>query len=277
MISSEATADDRRLGAYARVPIRESVAATVRLGVLLYRRENPFRPVILSEWFRVACLSLLFTLLGVAAAGEAGCNFAFIGSVMLAGAESTIGLMCDVPMRDRMDGTYWRVRGSRLPPCATFALRGIPILGAGLADCAVAATAVGLLTGRLPLAISMLPAVPLVLASLLSGAAVGLFVIAPVIGTRYDTLTYNTVTSLLVVFSGALVPRSAEGALGAVGAVLPLTHAIEGIRAMLAGTPWLADLGLELLVAAAWALIAALMYTAMDRRGMKTGRWAFEA
>jgi hypothetical protein len=46
---------------------------------------------------------------------------------------------------------------------------------------------------------------------------------------------------------------------------------------MLAGEPWLADLGLELLVAAAWALIAAFMYTAMDRRGMKTGRGAFEA
>jgi len=232
---------------------------------------------VLSSWFRGICLGLLYTLLGVFAGGSAAGDYSFIGAIVLVGVEETIGLTSDVPMRDRIDGTYWRVRASRLPPAATFALRAVPVIGAGLADCVVAGITVGLLTGRLPLAASLLPALPLVLVALLSATAVGLFVIAPAIGTRYDTLTYNTMTSLLVVFSGALIPRGSHGAFDAVGAVLPLTHAIDGIRAMLAGRPWLGDLGLELLVGAAWAAVAAFTYAAMDRRGLRTGRGAFEA
>lgn len=276
MTSSDIRADGSRPGIHAQPPLREVVVATVRLGIALFVRENPIRPVVFSSWFRAVCLSLLFTLLGVAAGGAAAGDFSFIGSIILVGSEEVIGLTSDVPMRDRIDGTYWRVRASRLPPFATFALRVFPVIGAGLASSAVAAVTVGLLTGRLPLVLSLLPAFPLALVSLLSGAAVGLFVIAPAIGTRYDTLTYNTMTALLAVFSGALIPRGTHGAFDAVGEVLPLTHAIDGIRAMLAGRPWLADLGLELLVGAAWALIAALTYAAMDRRGIKTGSGAFD-
>jgi hypothetical protein len=207
LTSSDIRADGSRPGIHAQPPLREVVVATVRLGIALFVRENPIRPVVFSSWFRAVCLSLLFTLLGVAAGGAAAGDFSFIGSIILVGSEEVIGLTSDVPMRDRIDGTYWRVRASRLPPFATFALRVFPVIGAGLASSAVAAVTVGLLTGRLPLVLSLLPAFPLALVSLLSGAAVGLFVIAPAIGTRYDTLTYNTMTALLAVFSGALTRR----------------------------------------------------------------------
>jgi hypothetical protein len=255
----------------------EAIPATLRLGIILFRRENPFRPAVLSYWLRAFCQTLLFTLLGVVAGGSAGGDFAFVGAVMLAGVDYTISQVSDVPMRDRFDGTYPRLRAGRLAPVMTFALRSFPAIGSGCAQCFVVAVSVGLLTDRLGLAAAMLPALPLMLAAMLSAATMGLFVIAPAIGTRYDTLTYNTVTVFVTLFTGALIPRGTHGAFDAVGIVLPLTNAMDGVRSLMSGGPWLASFGAELLVACGWGLVAAVTYTLMDRRGLRTGHGAFEA
>ena len=265
-----------RPGRRRPTPLTESVVATLRLGVLLFARENPFRPVIMSYWFRSVCEALLFVLLGVVAGGSAGGDFAFVGVVMLAGVEYTMTQVSDVPMRDRIDGTYIRLRTGRLSPATTFVLRSAPAVGAGFAASAVVAVTVGLLTSRLALTAAMLPALPLAAAAIFSSATMGLFVIAPAIGTRYDTLTYNTVTVFLALFTGALIPRGTHGAFDAIGVVLPLTHAMEGARSMMSGGPWLGSCGVELLVGCAWGLIAAATYAPMDRRGLRTGHGAFE-
>ena len=258
-------------------PLLEAVAATLRLGVLLYRRENPFRPAMVSYWFRAFCQTLLFTLLGVVAGGSAGGDFTFVGAVMLAGVDYTVSQVSDVPMRDRIDGTYPRIRAGRLTPAATFALRSLPAIGAGCIESFVVAVTVGAATGRLALAAAMLPALPLLVAAMLGAATIGLFVIAPAIGTRYDTLTYNTLTVFLTLFTGSIIPRGTHGVFDVVGIVMPLTNAMDGVRSVMSGGPWLAALGAELLVACAWGLVAAATYAFMDRRGLRTGQGAFEA
>jgi ABC-type multidrug transport system permease subunit len=255
----------------------EAVSATLRLGILLFRRENPFRPAVLSYWFRAICQTLLYTLLGFVAGGSAGGDFAFVGAVVLAGVDHAIAQVSDVPMRDLFDGTYPRLRAGGLPPVTTFALRSVPVVAAGCAVSGVVALSVGLLTGRLALVASMLPAIPLVLAAMLSATTMGLFVIAPAIGTRYDTLTYNTVSVFVTLFTGALIPRGTHGVFDAVGLVLPLTNAMDGIRSLMNGGPWLASFGAELLIACGWGLVAAVAYMLMDRRGLRTGHGAFEA
>jgi len=264
-------------GARPRTPRIEATAATLWLGIILFRRENPFRPAVLSYWFRAICQTLLYTLLGVVAGGSAGGDFAFVGAVVLAGVDHAIAQVSDVPMRDRFDGTYPRLRASRLAPVTTFALRSVPVVAAGCAVSGVVAVSVGLLAGRLGLAAAMLPAIPLVLAAMLSATTVGLFVIAPAIGTRYDTLTYNSMTVFVTLFTGALIPRGTHGVFDAVGLVLPLTNAMDGIRSLINGGPWLGSFGAELLIACGWGLVAAVTYTLMDRRGMRTGHGAFEA
>ena len=233
---------ESRIAAASRsaAPLLEVVAATLRLGILLYHRENPFRPAIASYWFRAFCQTLLFTLLGVVAGGPAGGDFAFVGAVMLAGVDYTVSQVSDVPMRDRIDGTYPRLRAGRLPPPATFALRSIPAIGAGCIESFVVAVTVGVATGRLPLAVAMLPALPLLVAAMVGAGTMGLFVIAPAIGTRYDALTYNTATVFLTLFTGALIPRGTHGVFDAVGIVMPLTNAMDGVRSLMSGGPWLA-------------------------------------
>jgi ABC-type multidrug transport system permease subunit len=264
-------------GARSQPPLIEAIAATLQLGIILFRRENPFRPAVLSYWLRAFCQTLLFTLLGVVAGGSAGGDFAFVGAVVLAGVDHTISAISDVPMRDRFDGTYPRLRAGRLAPVTTFALRSVPVVGAGCAQSVVVAVSVGLLTGRLGLAAAMLPALPLMLAAMLSAATMGLFVIAPAIGTRYDALTYNTVTVFVTLFTGAIIPRGTHGAFDALGIVLPLTNAMDGVRSLMSGGSWLASFEAELLIACGWGLVAAVTYALMDRRGQRTGHGAFEA
>ncbi len=277
MASSDASsllARPRGVGA-PRVPVREWLAATLRLGWLLYRRDNPTRPVVVASLFRNLADCLLYTLLGVVTGGAAGGDYSFVGAVVLVTCFYTLAQMSDVPMRDKIDGTYPRLSRAPGAPLAAFVVRGLPVLGAGLVAAVVSGVVVGALTGRLGVLAQMAPAAPLLLAAGLSGSVAGLVIIAPAIGTRYDTLTYNTMNVLVVVFSGALIPTGTHGALDAIGAVLPLTHAIAGVRAAMVGTPWGGDLLAELAVGAGWALAAVVVYRLMDRRGRTTGRGAF--
>jgi hypothetical protein len=247
------------------VPFLEVVGSTLRLGVRLFIRENPLRPALISYWFRAFCQTLLFTLLGTVA-----------GAVVLAGVDYTVPQVSDIPMRDLIDGTYPRMRAGRLAPVLTFGFRCAPVVAAACVEVVVVAVSVGLATGRIGLAVAMLPAAPLILAAVLGSVTLGLFVIAPAIGTRYDTLTYNTVTVFLTLFTGALIPRGTHGIFDALGAVMPLTNAMEGTRSLMAGGPWLSSIGMELLIALGWGLLAAAAYSMMDRRGLRTGRGAFE-
>lgn len=259
----------------AAVPWHEWFTATLAVGWRLYRAENPVRPAALAIGFRNLTEALLFTLLGVAAGGAAGGDYSYVGAVLLTTTIYTIGMVTDVPLRDRIDGTYGRLARAARPPVAAFAVRALPLAGVALVASVLTGVAVGALTGRLHLLVAMSAGFPLLVAGVLSGCAVGLFVIAPAIGTRYDMLTYNTMSAMVVVFSGALIPAGSHGALDAIGQVLPLTHAIAGVRAAMVGGSWGADLLAELAVGAGWALIAVLTYRFMDRRGRRTGQGAF--
>jgi hypothetical protein len=260
-----------------RAPAADWLGATLHVGWILFRRENPLRPVVVTSQLRIMAECLLFTLLGVVIGGSAGGDYSFVGAVVLASTYYTVAMISDVPMRDRMDGTYPQLSRAGRPPFLTFVVRGLPVVGAGAVAALVAGIIVGAGTGRLDVLVAMAPGAPLLLAACVSGGAVGLFVIAPAIGTRYDALTYNTMTTLIVVFSGALIPTGSHDVLDAVGGALPLHHAIAGIRAAMEGKPWGAQLLAELAVAAGWALVAAFTYQVMDRRGRTTGRGAFSS
>lgn len=257
------------------IPWHEWFTATLGVGWRLYRAENPVRPAALAIGFRNLTEVLLFTLLGLATGADAGGDYSFVGAVLLTTTIYTIGMVTDVPLRDRIDGTYGRLARAGRPPVATFAVRALPLAGIATLTSVLTGVMGGALTGRLHLLAAMAPGFPLLVAGVFSGCAVGLFVIAPAIGTRYDMLTYNTMSAMVLVFSGALIPPGTHGALDVIGHVLPLTHAIAGVRAVMAGTAWGGSLLAEAAVGAGWAILAIVSYRLMDRRSRRTGDGAF--
>ena len=89
----------------------------------------------------------------------------------------------------------------------------------------------------------------------LSSGGLGLAVAAISVRFRDVFTAPNIADTLLLVGSGAVVAPSALPAhLGAVGAILPLTHAVQAAHAVLDGAPLpFSQLGLELLVGGLWA------------------------
>jgi len=69
-----------------------------------------------------------------------------------------------------------------------------------------------------------------VLPAVFSASMLGLAVIAPALGSRWDTLTYNSATAVLTVVSGALFAPAVNPVVDRVGAVLPLRHSVTALR-----------------------------------------------
>lgn len=115
----------------------------------------------------------------------------------------------------------------------------------------------------------------MVLPAVFSASMLGLAVIAPALGSRWDTLTYNSATAVLTVVSGALFAPAVNPVVDRVGAVLPLRHSVTALRNALAGRPLGTELALEACVGVGWAIVAALLYRGQDRRGRRHGTGAF--
>jgi ABC-2 type transport system permease protein len=91
----------------------------------------------------------------------------------------------------------------------------------------------------------------------LSSAGLGVAVAAVSVRFRDVFTAPNIVSSLLLVGSGAVVaPAALPAHLGAIGTVLPLTHAVRAANAVLAGAgPPVTELGLEAATGIAWGVV----------------------
>jgi ABC-2 type transport system permease protein len=177
-------------------------------------------------------------------------------------------------MTDRWQGTYFRIARADANPFGAFALRAVPLYGAAALLVVVTYATVGLAAGMLPLALDALRWSSVLAASIFATSMLGLFVIAPAIGTRYDTLTYNAATTVLTVLCGAIIPVPDVPVLAQVAQALPLTHGITSLRAGMAGGDWLTPLISEVVVGAGWAAAAWLLYGAQARRARRAGSGA---
>jgi len=250
---------------------RESAA----LGWKLFHRENPLRLLVLSVYVGQVCAVYFYTLLGRYTGGDTGEHYSYVGAVVISMTYMTVGFNTDVPLTDKWQGTYWRLSRSGFSPYGVFLCRTAPMVVHGVALMILTAVVVGPLTEGVGAAMNLLRALPLMVVLTVLANFVGLAVVAPAIGTRYDVLTYNVATAVIQVFSLAYIPYGANAAVDTIGTVVPLRHGLGALRGWLDGGPWLGQLGLEAIVSAAWLVAGAFAYRFMDARGRRTGVAAF--
>lgn len=261
-----------RHGALASLAL---LGANLRLGVLLSRAQTPPAVWLIGRLLPEVVRMLVYVLVGYLVAGAEGMRFALVGCVVLAVATTTVAEVTDLPTIDVEVGTYRRVLLGRISPFLQYVVRAVPMAALALLTAAICAVALGLATGHPEEIGPLLARIWLLVPAATSGVMLGLFVIAPAIGSGWEGITYNAATALLAVASSAIVTPPA--ALAAVGQALPLTHTVEAMRRSLAGEPFGRQLLAELAVGLGWGILAWLAYRWQERRGRRLARGAFAA
>lgn len=252
------------------------LSANVRLGLLLLRAEWP--PVVWVVGYLIpeTLRMLVFVLIGMLVSGADGMAYAFVGCVVLSIATTTVSHVTDLPVTDVHTGTYRSVLLGSVAPFTQYVARALPLGGMALVLATVVAIAVGLLTGQGDLVLPVLSRLWMLIPALFTTIVLGLFVVAPAIGSDWEGITYNGAVALLTVLTGAVFTLTSPIAAG-IGSVLPLTHTISALRLSLDGQPWLLEISLEVVVGIGWAIAGALIYRVQDRLGARLGRGAFAA
>ncbi|UOX90703.1 ABC transporter permease [Amycolatopsis sp. FBCC-B4732] len=249
----------------------EQTAAAARLGVLEYLAANPWRIIVTTQWPLALAQCLFYTVLGDLADGPGDGSFAFVGSLGLVLALSTVGGIGALPGTEKWGGTFHRLHLSGLPPAVVFGLRSLPYLVNGVATVVLCLMVIGPVTGHGRLSAELVPALPVLVLMAFTTAAAGLAAASPAMGRRSEVVITNGLMYLLVVTGGVLIPAGTAPVLDTVGTVLPLRHGFLAVRALLDGRSWLAETGLECLVGVGWAGFAHLLYRRQFARARRLG------
>lgn len=247
----------------------------IRFGFLEYRADNPSRIVLAAIWPRLIFQALFWVLLGFVAAGDEGARFAYVGAVAMALTLGGLAGMSDVPVNDKFAGTYTRLLGAVTPPTLVFFGRGVAQLTMSVVEMLVVLFGAGLLTGQWRIMLALVPLLPMYLVIALAMSAAGLATASFCVGKRAEVAIYNAMVYLVILCSGALIPRGTLPALDVIGTVLPATHGMLAVRAGLADQPWVSELLLEVGVGTGWLLLAYLLFTAQAARSRLTGSDSF--
>lgn len=248
------------------------IALTARIAAREHRAANPWRVSITATWPRALLQCLFFTMLGRVLGGDAGQQFAFAGSVAIIIVLFTFGDVADVPMRDRWAATFYRLRLGRLPVPLVYVVRALPGMADAVLVVVLSIVVVGVLTGQLSFVPVLLAHLPFYVLMVLTSAAAGLAAASIGLFGRpgSDVIVANIAMYLIIAGTNALIPRGQVPLLDTVGTVLPMTHALQALRASVDGQPWHGPLVLELAVGAGWALVAVSVYTIAVRRLRRT-------
>lgn len=250
-------------------------AETIRAGLRDYVAANPWRLTLTTTWPRAVFQGLFFTLLGGITYGSGGEDFALVGSAGLVLALSTVVGIADVSTTDKWMGTSYRIRLGRLPAFAVVAARSLPWLLEGVLTAVASVLVIGVLTGRVGLALTVVSSLPVLVVMAASSGAAGLTAAAVAAGRDAEILVGNVLLYFLLAAGGVLVPPGRLTWLDAAGGILPVTHGLRALRARVDGRPWLAQLGLEVLVGVLWAAVAWAVYRRQARRARQDDEGAF--
>jgi ABC-2 type transport system permease protein len=208
-----------------------------------------------------------FGYLGYFAAGETGRRFAFVGAAAHIVVLATVIRGPDIVLDERVLGTLHRLRLGVLPLPMVMAVRWWIFALEGVVDAVVAILVVAPLLGEQDVVPRLLAAVPLLGLVAFSTSGLGLVVGAISLTQRADVLLTNLTSYLLLVLAGVTAPISVFGHVGEIFVrALPLTNGLLGIRAVLAGRPWLDDALLELATGAAWLALGLALVALQTRR-----------
>ncbi|HVC38882.1 MAG TPA: ABC transporter permease [Candidatus Dormibacteraeota bacterium] len=217
---------------------------------------------------------LFFVYLG-RATGVGSTTFFVVGNSIQICSMSGIYGMTMALANERQFQTLSPILATPANRIALFLGRGLPVLASGLQT-----TAFGFLVSALilnfrpaPSALPMLALTVLITTASCTGFGMALGSIG--LRARDIWLTANIAYFAMLLLCGVEVPlRQLPGALQVVAHLLPLTHGIAAGRLLATGH----DLGAawpliweELVVGAAWATIAFLLFAYFERQGRRTG------
>lgn len=206
--------------------------------------------------------------------GVADDGFYIVGNAVLAASALCLFGGTMAVSNERRYGTLGNVLLSPRSRTAVFLGRALPYAGNGLLVAAFTLVMGKLLLGlRVPA--GAWPGLVLTLAAAaLSAAFFGLVLGSVGLRFRDVWLVSNSTVALMILLSGTAVPREALPAgLRAAGEVLPLTHAATAARELVAGASLpsvLPTLGIELAIAAGYAVLAMILLTVFEAESRRT-------
>ena len=190
-------------------------------------------------------------------------RFYIVGNAVLAASLACVFGGTMAVANERRYGTLGHVLLSPRSRTAIFLGRALPYAGNGLLIAVVTLTGGSLLLG-LHVPVAALPGLALALA--VGALACGFFGLAlGALGLRFRDvwLVSNVSVALLLLLTGVNVPaRTLPAAMRAIGQGLPITHAAEAARRLVAGQSLAAAapaLAAELAIAVAYAVLAAVL------------------
>lgn len=243
-----------------------------RMGWLHFIHEYPPRMLLVASVPRVLLQALFFVLLGGVLSGESGREWTLVGVSASIMTLFTAVAVYEVPELDIRSGTLYRYQLGPVSPIALMLSRCVPHIVAGVAAAVLTIAVLGPLTGHGDRSLRLLPLFPLYLLMAVTSTMAGLAVSMASAPVDQHIVAANLLSYSILIGSGAVVPVSALGTTGAVlHTVLPIGHGLDAVRAILAEQPWQRSLLAELVVGAAWLLLAVLVSTLRTRRARTTG------
>jgi ABC-2 type transport system permease protein len=233
----------------------------------------------LAGWFlRVVAQVLFFSLIGRLLGSDEQMYYLLVGNaVMLAAMQGIIAL--NLVTNERDTGTLPLLAASPTSAVLVFAARGAYLILDGLVSSLGALLVAGALVGLpLPWPRCLIVA-PLTLLVAASTFAFGTVLAGLLIRIRQiNAIVSNVTITVFMTVCGVNVPLTRLPTPVAAGArLLPLTHGLAAVRAVLAGRSGtaLVQAGWEATVGAGWLVVAVLTFGTFVRHGRRDGSLDF--
>ncbi|HEX6869715.1 MAG TPA: ABC transporter permease [Micromonosporaceae bacterium] len=237
---------------------------SLTLGIAEFRTIYTVRSWLLSWLVRMLAQTAFFASIGLVVNSPQAIRYLLIGNaVVLVCLEANIVVL--FMAGERYQGTLTGLLATPTPPVVVLLGRGLNWVLTGAMTSLITLSVLPVLFGIPLSALSLLECVPIVLVTGIASYGYGSFLGGLTLRfPQLDWLVMNVGYLLVMAFAGVNVPISFwPDWLTALAQVLPVTHGLQAVRGVLDGAAAgvvLGQIGLELLVGAAWFALAAWSY-----------------
>ncbi len=213
---------------------------------------------------RILLQSLFFVLLAKAAGGDQLARFALIGNAIQIAVFMVMLSMEEVIEAEKWNDTFQYLIASPAHWLPIMLGKSMSYFGDGLFATTISfIVLIPVLDIQIPF-INLLRSIPLILITVASASALGWLVGAFSLPIRWGYMICNWLAYAMMVFCGVNIPfASLPPILQAIGNLLPVTHGLLAIRAVVDGASYssvLPLIGIELLIGIIYGVVAWFMF-----------------